>query len=186
MNILIYAVYFLWILSEVLLNRLTRSGKSDKQAADKNTELYIWISIIVSVTVGVFVSKAFAMPVFTNHRLVLIGIAIIILGILIRLIAIKQLGKFFTVDITIRKDHQLMQNGFYKFLRHPSYTGSLISFLGFGFSLNNWISIAIVFLPTFFTFIYRISIEEKVLTEQFGKQYTEYKSKTKRLIPFVY
>jgi len=185
MNI-IYLVYFFWILSEVILNRLTRSGKSDKQGADKNTELYLWLSIIISITIGVFISRMFALPIFLNERLKLIGITVIIIGILIRLIAIKQLGKFFTVDVTIRNDHQLMQSGFYKYVRHPSYTGALLSFLGFGLSLNNWLSLAIVFLPTLFAFIHRMNIEEKVLTEQFGKQYQDYVSKTKRILPFVY
>jgi len=186
MGILFYSTYFLWFLSEVLLNRFIRSGKSDKQAADNNTELYLWISIILSITIGVFVSTTITFPVFSSERLELIGIAVIIIGIIIRLIAIKQLGRFFTVDVTIRKDHQLMQSGLYKYLRHTSYTGSLLSFLGFGISLNNWLGLAVVFLPILFTFIYRISIEEKVMTEQFGKQYLDYICKTKRLIPFVY
>ena len=176
----------LWILSEVLLNRLTRSGKTDKQAADKNSELYIWISIIISITIAVFVSKMFLCSIFLNDQFRLIRILIIIIGIIMRLIAIKQLGRFFTVDVTIRKDHQLMQKGFYKYLRHPSYTGALLSFIGFGLSLNNWFSLAIVFLPVLFTFIHRINIEEKVLAEQFGEQYLDYCRKTKRLIPFLY
>ena len=186
MTILFYTTYFLWILSEILLNRLIRSGKSDKQAADKNTELYLWLSIIISVTIGVYTSFNLLFPICFNEQFRLIGIIVIIIGIIIRLISIKQLGRFFTVDVTIRKDHQLMQSGFYKYLRHPSYTGSLLSFVGFGLSLNNWVSLAIVFIPMLFAFIYRMNIEEKVLTEQFGKQYQDYISKTKRLIPFVY
>ncbi|MFZ4464869.1 MAG: methyltransferase family protein, partial [Bacteroidales bacterium] len=73
-----------------------------------------------------------------------------------------------------------MQSGLYKFLRHPSYTGSLISFLGFGLSLNNWLSLFIVFLPVLFSIIHRINIEEKLLTERFGKQYSDYIAGTKR------
>jgi protein-S-isoprenylcysteine O-methyltransferase Ste14 len=96
------------------------------------------------------------------------------------------LGRFFTVNVTIRIDHQLIQSGFYKYLRHPSYTGALLSFLGLGLSLNNWFSLVIVFLPTLFAFIHRMNIEENVLAEQFGKQYQDYISKTKRILPFVY
>jgi len=186
MKILFYAVYFLWVLSEVLLNRLIRSGRSDKHDVDKNTELFLWLSIIISITIGVYIAITFPLPVYYRWEFAFIGIAIIILGIIIRLVAIKQLGRFFTVDVTIRKDHQLIETGLYRYLRHPSYTGSLLSFLGFGISLNNWLSFFIVFLPPIFTFIYRINIEEKVLTAQFGKQYSDYISRTKRLIPFVY
>jgi protein-S-isoprenylcysteine O-methyltransferase Ste14 len=96
------------------------------------------------------------------------------------------LGRFFTVNVTIRDDHKLIQSGFYKYLRHPSYTGSLLSFLGFGLSLDNWLSLAIIFLPTLFAFIYRMKVEENVLSEQFGEQYQDYILKTKRIIPFIY
>ena len=179
-------IYILWLLSEIILNRLVRSGKSDKKSADKNTEIYLWVTIIISITIGVFVSIKFSLPILLNGQLALIGIAIIIVGIIIRFIAIKQLGRFFTVNVTIRDDHKLIQSGFYKYLRHPSYTGSLLSFFGFGLSLNNWLSMAIIFLPTLFAFIYRMKIEENVLSEQFGKQYQDYISNTKRIIPFIY
>jgi protein-S-isoprenylcysteine O-methyltransferase Ste14 len=186
MNIIFYATYGLWLLSEILLNRLIRSGKSDKKETDKNTELFLWLTIIISIIAGVLVSTRFIFPIFLNERFMLIGIAVIILGIIFRLIAIRQLGRFFTVDVTIREDHQLMQRGLYKYLRHPSYTGSLLSFAGFGLSLNNWPGLAIIFLPVLITYIFRMNIEEKVLTEQFGLQYSDYKSRTKRLIPFIY
>lgn len=179
-------IYIIWLLSEIILNRLVRSGKSDKQSTDKNTEIYLWVTIVVSITIGVFVSIKFTLPILLNGQLVLIGTIIIIVGIIIRFIAIKQLGRFFTVNVTIRDDHKLIQSGFYKYLRHPSYTGSLLSFLGFGISLNNWLSLAIIFLPALFAFIYRMKIEEIVLSEQFGKQYQDYISKTKRIIPFIY
>lgn len=180
------SICFFWILSEILLNRLWRSGNSDKKSSDKNSLLLIWVTILISVTVGVFISKLIALPILSNVGLEFIGLAMIILGIIFRLVAVKQLGKFFTVDVTIRKNHQLLQTGLYKVLRHPSYTGSLLSFFGFGLSLNNWLSLAVVFLPTLFAMVHRINIEEKVLTEQFGKQYLDYIFKTKRLIPFVY
>jgi protein-S-isoprenylcysteine O-methyltransferase Ste14 len=179
-------VYLLWILSEVYLNRFVRSGKSDKQATDRNSELYLWLSIIISITIGVIVSVKFAFPIFSDEHFKLIGIMVIIIGIVIRFISIKQLGRFFTVDVTIRKDHELMQRGFYRYLRHPSYTGSLLSFAGLGLSLNNWLGLLLMFIPILFTFLNRIRIEERVLTEQFGKQYTDYIAKTKRLLPFVY
>ena len=111
---------------------------------------------------------------------------LILTGMVMRLVAVKQLGKFFTVDVTIRKGHQLMKNGVYKYIRHPSYTGSLLSFIGYGISLNNYVALATVLIPVVGSFIYRINIEEKALTEQFGQHYSDYKTTTKRLIPFIY
>lgn len=178
--------YLTWIVSEIILNRIARSGKTDKKSVDENSEIYIWISIMLSTFVGVFITIEYSVPMFNNGDFKITGLVLIILGIVFRLVAIKQLGRFFTVDVTIRKDHQLMQSGLYKYIRHPSYSGVTLSLLGFGISLDNWASLFIVFIPTFFSLVHRMNIEEKVLVEQFGEQYKNYILKTKRLIPFIY
>src|ERR1700722_11318178 len=102
------SVSIVWVLSEIYLNRFLRSSKQDKHA-DKNTELFIWIIIGVAAGLGVFVSRAFSFPLFSNPELAYIGVGMIVLGIVIRFSAIKQLGKYFTVDVSIRTDHKLMQ-----------------------------------------------------------------------------
>ncbi|MEJ2594269.1 MAG: isoprenylcysteine carboxylmethyltransferase family protein [bacterium] len=90
------------------------------------------------------------------------------------------------MDLAIDPEHSLVKKGLYKYIRHPSYTGSLLSFLGMGLSLNNWISTLVIFIPVLFAFIHRIRIEEKLLDEQSGMSYREYKRRTKRLVPWVY
>ncbi|MCX6274339.1 MAG: isoprenylcysteine carboxylmethyltransferase family protein [Bacteroidetes bacterium] len=183
---LFYLTFFIWILSEVILNRFVRSGKSDKRSADKNTELYLWITIITSVNASVYISQKYSFPIFLQEQFEYAGLALIVAGIIIRFIAIRQLGKFFTVDVTIRSDHELMQDGLYKYLRHPSYSASMLSFLGLGMALNNWLSLGIVFFSVLFAYIHRMNTEERVLTEQFGQKYSDYIQRTKRIIPFVY
>ena len=110
----------------------------------------------------------------------------IYVGIVIRIIAIVSLGQFFTVDVTIRVDHRLKKDGIYKYLRHPSYSGSLLSFIGLGLTMNNWISLLLISFSIIIAFIFRINVEEKVLIEQFGSEYIEYKKVTRGLIPFIF
>ena len=102
------------------------------------------------------------------------------------LTVIRSMGRFFTVDVTIREGHQLKTDGFFRYVRHPSYLASLVTFFGFGLSLNNWFSLAVVFVPVFIAFLIRIKVEEKVLVKQFGAEYLDYSNKTQRIIPFVY
>jgi protein-S-isoprenylcysteine O-methyltransferase Ste14 len=64
--------------------------------------------------------------------------------------------------------------------------GSLLSFLGFGVSLNNWASLGIIFVLVTIAILLRIRTEEKVLLEQFGTGYADYMKKTRRLIPWIY
>jgi protein-S-isoprenylcysteine O-methyltransferase Ste14 len=179
-------IYIIWIASEIILNRSLRSAKTDKHSTDKHSELYIWIAAVGSIATAIFVSFWIPCLISTNASVAWAGIVLIIIGIIFRFMAIKQLGRFFTVDVTIREGHQLMQKGFYKYVRHPSYAASLLSFFGFGLSVNNWISLGIVFISVLATFIYRMNVEEGALTAQFGEQYKDYIRKTKRLIPFIY
>ena len=111
---------------------------------------------------------------------------VILAGLAIRWIAIYSLRKYFTIDVSIRSDHKIVDTGIYKYVRHPSYSGSLLSFLGLGITTLNWISGIIIVVPIMIAFIYRINIEEQVLTTFFGDQYKQYCAATKRLIPKIY
>jgi protein-S-isoprenylcysteine O-methyltransferase Ste14 len=186
MKYLFEIIWIAWLLSEIFLNRLWRSKIANSKELDKNSLNLIWISIVVSMTLGILCSNYWVAPIVTNSALLYIGSALIVIGMIIRFIAIRTLGKFFTVDLAIHGNHSLVQHGLYKTIRHPSYTGSLLSFFGFGLSLNNWISLIIIFVPILITFINRINIEEKLMLSQFGPDYETYKKKSKRLIPGIY
>jgi protein-S-isoprenylcysteine O-methyltransferase Ste14 len=186
---MIYIFEFIWIswlLSEILLNRLLRSKSKYAKELDKNSLNLIWIAIIASMTFGILNAIYWFAPVIHTNLFLYLGSALIITGMIIRFIAIRTLGKFFTVNLALHTDQSLIRAGIYKYIRHPSYTGSLLSFFGFGLSLNNWLSLIIIIVPILITFINRINIEERLLLEQFGLTYAEYKKKTKRLIPMIY
>lgn len=186
MNIISVVTYCVWFITEVFLNRLLRSKSSDRKNADKNSLLLIWVTIIATIFIAVWISINVNSVIFRNPALKYLGLGVIIIGIVIRLIAVVSLGKFFTVDVTIRKNHKLKKDGLYKYLRHPSYFASLISFIGFGISLNNWFSLLLTTIAISTVFIIRIRIEEKLLIEQFGPEYIDYKKVTSGLIPFIY
>jgi protein-S-isoprenylcysteine O-methyltransferase Ste14 len=114
------------------------------------------------------------------------GLFLIIFGLVIRSFAILKLKKFFTVTVSVQKDHRIVDTGIYKHLRHPAYLGSMISFLGLGIALQNWLTIIIIFFPIFGAISYRMYIEEKVLNKEFGEEYSDYSSRTKKLIPWIY
>lgn len=185
MNIF-YITYVLWILSEIMLKRFFKSKSTDKQGADSNTLRFLWIIIIVAITASAFTAALTSFPIFHDEHNAVLGILIIYIGMIIRFIAVRQLGQFFTVDVTIRSDHKLMNEGLYSNLRHPSYAASLISFVGFGISMNNWLSVPVAFVPVLFSFIHRMNVEEQVLIAHFGDTYREYMKKTKRILPGIY
>ena len=178
--------YIIWCLSEILLSRLLRAKSTDKQNADNGTLSIIWTTIIACISLSVYISIAFNLKISEDIIIRYLGLVIIYGGIIFRMLVVKSLGKLFTVTVTIRPDHKLKKDGFYKYIRHPSYLASLLSFVGFGISLNNWISLLLISSAILFVFIIRIKVEEKVLIEEFGTEYIEYKRTTNGIIPFIY
>lgn len=120
--------YFIWCLSEVILNRLLRTKTTDKQNADKGTLSLICITIITCISISVYISIVYNIQISENSIMRYLGLVIIYVGIIFRIMVIRSLGKFFTVSVTIRQDHKLKKDGFYKYLIHPSYLASLMCF----------------------------------------------------------
>ena len=106
--------------------------------------------------------------------------------IIFRWISILTLRRFFTANVAFDSDHQLVKDGLYRILRHPSYSGSLISFLGLGLAFSNWCSFLVIAISVTAAFLYRIHVEERALKGYFGEQYTTYAKQTKRIVPFIY
>jgi protein-S-isoprenylcysteine O-methyltransferase len=176
----------LYGLSELALSAFRRAGE-DASGADRGSLPLLWIVILASVFLAF--TLAFAMPQLSFGPRALcdaIGIAGFVVGIALRWYAIVVLGRFFTVNVAIARDHRLIETGPYRIIRHPSYTGSLLAFAGLGICFCNWASLAALMLPTLAVFLRRIQVEEAALIAAFGDSYRDYIRRTKRLIPAIY
>lgn len=116
---------------------------------------------------------------------VALGTMMLIAGAVLRRYCFNALGKSFTGTVTVSQDQQIVQNGVYRLVRHPSYTAAFLMFIGIGLALDSWISVAILFLIHCYLYGIRVTVEEKALLETLGEPYREYMSRTKRFIPFV-
>jgi protein-S-isoprenylcysteine O-methyltransferase len=114
------------------------------------------------------------------------GFALLVAGTAFRWAAIVTLWEYFTPNVSILEGHRVVRSGLYGVVRHPSYTGLLARYLGFGLALANWLSLALLFLPMLYTTLYRIRVEEEALREHFGEEYAAYACETKRLVPWIY
>jgi protein-S-isoprenylcysteine O-methyltransferase Ste14 len=114
------------------------------------------------------------------------GLALLFAGTALRWAAIRSLWSYFTVNVSILEGQRVIKRGLYGVVRHPSYTGLLLRYLGFGLAFANWLSAALIFLPLLGATLYRIRVEEKALGEHFGEEYAAYASVTKRLVPGIY
>lgn len=114
------------------------------------------------------------------------GAAVFGLGIAVRTIAIRNLGRHFTYQLTIRQEHSLITNGIHKYVRHPSYTGTLLEVIGMMIAARSWVGMLVFFCSGGVIIGIRIFREERMLREHFGEEYDTYCKRSKRLIPFVW
>lgn len=115
-----------------------------------------------------------------------IGILMMISGLTLRYFAAKTLGEFYTRTLLVTSEQQVIEQGFYKLVRHPGYLGILIASVGAGLATANWIVIVTIITTKFVGLSYRIYVEEEMLKAAFGDNYRAYMENTWRLIPFVY
>lgn len=180
--------------SEVLLTITRRSRTKTGEKQDRSTLGLIWLVIGLSIAAGMFVARSrtlragvvglFDFP--DSDWIPLLAIALFAAGLALRWWAIVTLGRFFTVDVVVEKDHEVVQRGPFRWVRHPSYTGVLVAFTGWAMTLGNWVAMGLVLVPIFIAFVRRMKVEEEALSRALGERYREYMKRTKRLVPGLY
>lgn len=180
-------LYFAWPVSEVILGLVTRAKRYTRARRDRGSLALLWIAIGVAIPAAVYVrvtqGRTMPFPLVWQEA---ISLLLLLGGLILRWTAIITLGRLFTPTVSIQEDHRVVQTGLYRFMRHPSYTGLLVAFLGLGFSYGNWVGLAVLIVPITAALLYRIRVEERLMKETFGDQYIAYSASTKRLIPGIY
>jgi protein-S-isoprenylcysteine O-methyltransferase Ste14 len=186
--IIIIAFSYLYGFFEIFMSirqRLMRENDIVK-AGDKAS---IWI-LFIFIGIGYFLSFRIGMTrlgrIYHWDTFFTIGAILVIVGLIIRIKSILTLKQHFTYTVTKIENHELIETGLYKIIRHPGYLGQLIIFIGVSVSLSNWLSIILMIIPVFLGYIYRIKVEEQFMIVQMGQKYIDYQKRTKRLIPMIY
>ncbi len=107
-----------------------------------------------------------------------------LLSFVIRRKAIAALGKFWSLHIEIRENHQLVRSGPFRWLRHPTYFSMVLELLSISLIMNAYISLfltSLLFLPAL---MMRIKLEEGALVEKLGSAYQFYQSQTPAIFPY--
>jgi len=115
----------------------------------------------------------------------IVGLALIVLGLILTFVAASTLRRFYSPSLRVRRDHQLITHGVYRFVRHPFYTGVGLSTIGVLVVAGSLYGLLIL-LALIPLLVNRIRIEEQMMTAQFGETYRAYARGTKKLIPFIY
>ena len=115
-----------------------------------------------------------------------LGLIITVIGGFVRVATVFELGHRFSIFVALQSDHRLKTDGFYRFVRHPSYRGALLAMAGWALVFRSSIGLLLT-VAMFVPITARIRAEEGFLVREFGEQYRAYQQRTQwRLLPFIY
>lgn len=178
--------FLFFIISEMFMWGITswKSRKNSGNSSDKGS----WLLLIIGCYSIIFLNPV-CRRFFSNPLPVCvfwIGIVFMISGVLLRGYSIHVLGKFFTLNVQVNSKQKIIQSGPYKYLRHPAYSGSILSLTGTALCFRSLIGVVITIAIIAIIYGYRIAVEEKTLENSFGMIYKEYERNTSRIIPFIW
>ncbi len=180
-----WAVFLFAFVPEFMLMARSRPAQGEKtdQGSMQLIMLVGWIAFPAAFTVA-----SWARFVLLDGQKFWfgVGMAMLLGGSLLRRYCWRVLGKYFTGNVRVQADQRVIQEGIYKWVRHPSYTGGMLMYLGVGLGLTNWLSALILVAMGAATYAYRVRVEERALGTSLGSAYLDYMQRTTRFIPFVF
>ncbi len=187
LSLVVYTVLLVIYFVVLWRTPLRNPTEEDRQPEGEDDFVYV-----LQLT-GIFWYLSLFLPFFTPALTFLdplccliLGLSFSLLGVGIRMLAIRTLGQFFTHELCIRKEHRIVQHGLYKYIRHPSYTGTLLEVVGMMVVARSLAGLLLFLAAAGLLFKIRIEREERMLIEEFGADYIDYMNRTKRFIPWIF
>jgi protein-S-isoprenylcysteine O-methyltransferase len=180
-----WVLFALWVAGELWMQWRRRlpawAARGDRGSMAVLVTL-VWGGVILGMATAVLLPGA---AIGTGSAAVFAaGLALMLGGIVLRWYAVAVLGAAFTVTVGTQPGQGVVERGPYRWVRHPSYTGSLLTILGILLCTTNAVSLLAFALPLA-GYAYRIPVEERALVDGLGDEYRAYMRRTRRLVPFV-
>lgn len=156
-----------------------------RTSSDAGTFAAISVALTVAGVGGYFIWYLGVGPVGPPNPL-WFAYPMVLMGIAVRAWAVLTLGPLFTFVVTVQPGHRLVTSGPYRWLRHPSYTGALLSIFGITVAGGHYLALLLAVLVVPAAFALRVRAEEKVLAESFGSEFDHYAQQTWRFLPGIY
>jgi protein-S-isoprenylcysteine O-methyltransferase Ste14 len=114
------------------------------------------------------------------------GLILILVALALLIWARSHIRGLYSGHVEVQAGHRLVVSGPYRLIRHPGYSGFLLLALGIALGYSSWIGLLAIPLLLLPGLAYRMSVEEKLLLEQFGEEYLAYKKITRKLVPGIW
>lgn len=172
---------------ETIASRTKRSADRSK-ALDRGSFRIVIVLLWIGLGLDFLLSNVLPQAAILWKRTLVffIGIGLMYAGIALRWYAMSVLGRFFTLDVAVQAGQTVVEAGPYRYIRHPSYTGALITLVGLGLAVGNWAGLLALLACMGTGYAHRITVEEATLVAALGEPYRQYMHRTRRLVPFVF
>lgn len=181
---LIWLALLVYWVAAWLYERATQKTKQTTKRRGVGTGLLLFVVLLVMFSPIGFIGP---LGIFFLHDYVLLkvsGLIVAALGVGFAIVARSYLGSNWSGIPSLKKGHELVTSGPYSIVRHPIYTGILFAAIGTVILLGTVGSLVILAFVIIFVWA-RIRVEEKLMTEQFKKEYQNYCKKVKAIIPWI-
>ena len=169
------------LLEVLLLRRPGDVGGDADRRAKRLVIAAVWFGLVLAF---VLVKNVPALRVGADTWATLfLGVAIACLGTILRAWSILTLGTFFRRDVMVQTGQAVIRKGPYRWLRHPSYTGTLVNTFGLALAFGSWVGAVLAVTIATLGHLPRIRVEEAELRDGLGEAYAGYASTTARLVP---
>ena len=178
--------YAAWVAMEIWVSardRYRRAGTNE----DRGSLTLVIIAYVAGLSLAGYLAGTQGWARLPSFRLEAYwsGVLLIWAGMALRLWAVLVLGRFFRITVIMQDEHQLVEEGPYRVLRHPGYAGGLLTITGIGLAMGNWLSLLALLAVVLLGYAYRIRVEERALRARFGESYDRYAATRRRLVPYL-
>jgi protein-S-isoprenylcysteine O-methyltransferase Ste14 len=162
------------------------ADRADEQVIDTATSRWFELAATTALVGATSASLSCRRGVIRHQRTAVVAGLVLLVGSgALSTAARRHLGRFHRDSLTVHGDHELVDSGPYRIVRHPLYVATIGVFVGLGATLGHWLSVAFAMLPAG-ALIHRIRVEEAMLGEALGESYDAYRRRTRRLVPGVW
>ena len=158
--VIFLAACLIWYVPEMIgtIKQTARASRKDASVQDRGSMVILIALQWVGIALNFLLAGFFQAAAISWHRTALfgVGVALMLLGVALRWYAIWTLGRYFTRDVAVSPDQKVVQNGPYRYIRHPAYSGTFLTMVGIGLAMTNWASLLALLIGVLLGHLYRV------------------------------
>ncbi|GAC1342905.1 MAG: hypothetical protein NVSMB29_15070 [Candidatus Dormibacteria bacterium] len=168
-----------------LVLRDLRAGMRRAPASDRNSGV-LAVTLGGAGLLGAIALGLHPLLPLPARAALIAGLGVLWAGLGLRIWAVRTLGRFFRLVVLVQDGHRVIDDGPYRLVRHPSYTGVIAVCLGAGLAVGDLAGALLAGSCMVVGLLPRIRFEEAALEQTLGQSWRTYAAHRARLLPGIW